>query len=70
VARYYDAVLGLIPLAFVSITAVLVVAGLTTAAAVTGGSLVAVGLVGHALFVNSPVDATAEASDTTHRPGD
>jgi len=73
-ARYYDLVLGLIPLTFVSITVALVVAGLATTTAVTGGSLVSVGLVGHAMFVNGPVDTsvdtTAQTSETTHQPAD
>lgn len=61
-ARYYDLVLGLIPLTFVSIAVVLVAAGLATTTAVTGGSLVSVGLVGHAMFVNGPVDGVDESA--------
>jgi hypothetical protein len=73
-ARYYDLVLGLIPLTFVSIAVVLVAAGLATTTAVTGGSLVSVGLVGHAMVVNGPVDSsvdtTTQATETAHQPAD
>jgi len=72
--RYYDLVLGLIPLTFVSIAVALVAAGLSTTTAVTGGSLVAVGLVGHAMFVNGPVDSSADtttgAAESGHQAAD
>jgi hypothetical protein len=68
---YYDLVLGLIPLALVSITGVLTLAGVALTVAVPVASLVAVGLMGHAMFVRAPVDslpgdapATAPARDT------
>lgn len=64
---YYDLVLGLIPLALLGIGGGLYVVGLTLTTALTIGGLVAVGLVGHALFVNGPV-SLQEARDTTSRP--
>jgi hypothetical protein len=63
---YYDLVLGLIPLALVGITGVLTVAGLSITVAVPAAATVSVGLIGHAMFVRSPVDSmptsTASAS--------
>ena len=58
---YYDIVLGLIPLALAGITGALSVAGLALTTAVPLASVVALGLVGHAMFVNAPVDTPAES---------
>lgn len=55
---YYDAILALIPLTLVGITAVLVAFGLTTTVALPAAALVAMGLMGHAMFVNSPTGTT------------
>lgn len=55
--RYYDLVLGLIPLALVGITGTLTIAGLSLTSAVPLAAVVAVGLIGHAMFVRSPVDS-------------
>ena len=53
---YYDVVLGLIPLAMAGITGTLVVAGFELTLAIPLASVVAVGLIGHAMFVRAPVD--------------
>ena len=53
---YYDIVLGLIPLAMAGITGSLVFAGFALTTAIPLASVVAVGLIGHAMFVNAPVD--------------
>lgn len=53
---YYDLILGLIPLALVGITASLLALGLDPTTAVPAASLAAVGLIGHAMFVRTPVD--------------
>lgn len=58
---YYDYILGLIPTALLGITAVLLVAGLPLTVAVPGGASVSALLVGHALFVNGPVDRVVES---------
>lgn len=63
---YYDLVLGGIPVALLGITGVLTLSGFSLTAAVSAGSVVALGLIGHAMFVNAPVDRrgveeTAEA---------
>ncbi|MFB6093726.1 MAG: hypothetical protein ABEJ77_02130 [Halanaeroarchaeum sp.] len=55
--EYYDLVLGLIPLAFIGLGGGLHVAGFALTSALTVGGLIAIALVGHALFVNGPVDA-------------
>jgi hypothetical protein len=62
---YYDFILGLIPLALVGVTGVLNVAGLAVTMAVPLGAGVAVLLVGHALFVNGPVDTGSSSSSTS-----
>ncbi len=54
--EYYDYVLGLIPLALVGVSGALSLGGLGRTPAVSAGGLLAVGLVGHALFVNAPTD--------------
>jgi len=53
---YYDYVLGLIPLALVGITAVLTLAGLSLTSAVPLGAGVSGLVVGHALFINAPIE--------------
>lgn len=58
---YYDLILGLIPLTLLGISGTLYGIGLETTIAVPLASLVAVGLVGHAMFVKSPVNITTEA---------
>ena len=59
---YYDIVLGLIPLTLLGISGGLYVAGLGVSTAVSLAGLVAVTLVGHALFVRGPTDP-APATD-------
>jgi hypothetical protein len=51
-SRYYDLILGLIPVALGGITALLA----TIAAAV------AAGLIGHGIFVNAPIDGGEPAA--------
>ena len=55
-AGYYDYVLGIIPLALLGITAVLTIVGFPLTLAVPTGASVAGLVIGHALFVNGPVD--------------
>ncbi|MFB6070749.1 MAG: hypothetical protein ABEJ76_06970 [Halanaeroarchaeum sp.] len=63
--EYYDLVLGLIPLALLGLGGGLHVAGLALTTALTIGGLFAVGLVGHALFVNGPVSLGESAPGST-----
>ncbi len=55
---YYDVVLGLIPLAMAGITGGLTLSGFELTTAIPLASVVAVGLIGHAMFVRAPVDPT------------
>lgn len=68
-ARYYDLVLGMIPLALGGVATVLTVAGFTLTTAITLASTVAVGLIGHAMFVNGPVDSTTEEAPPSDDAG-
>ncbi|MFB6222540.1 MAG: hypothetical protein ABEH86_02560 [Haloarcula sp.] len=61
---YYDVVLGLIPLAMAGITGSLLTAGVELTTAIPMASVVAVGLIGHALFVRAPVDPTPPETTT------
>ncbi|QDX41091.1 hypothetical protein [Salarchaeum sp. JOR-1] len=63
-SEYYDVILGIIPLAFFGITGGLFATGFSTTTAVLAAGLVGVSLVGHALFVNGPVDRTPDATPT------
>ncbi|RQG90577.1 hypothetical protein [Natrarchaeobius chitinivorans] len=58
---YYDIVLGLIPVALLGITAALTLVGLSMTTAIPIGAFVAMGIIGHAMFVNTPADASDEA---------
>ncbi len=59
---YYDIVLGLIPVALLGITASLSLVGLSLTAAVPIGAFVAMGIIGHAMFVNTPRTARTKPS--------
>ncbi|USZ68593.1 hypothetical protein NGM10_02350 [Halorussus salilacus] len=61
---YYDIILGLIPLSLIGITAVLSAAGISLTAAVPFAATVPVALIGHALFVNGPVDDITSTQST------
>lgn len=71
---YYDIVLGLIPLSLAGVTALLLVAGMSLSVSIPLASVVTLGLMGHAMFVNAPVSPTpadanaqqsSDASSTT-----
>ena len=65
---YYDFILGLIPLSLIGITAVLSVAGFSITSAVPFAASVPVLLIGHALFVNGPVDDVAQSTESVDSP--
>jgi hypothetical protein len=67
---YYDLVLGLIPLALAGITGFLAVLGFALTTAIPLASLVCVGLIGHAMFVNGPVDATDATEEPAYQAAD
>ena len=58
-AGYYDVVLGLIPLSLAGLTALFLTTGLSLPVAVPLASTAAIGLMGHAMFVNAPGVGTA-----------
>ncbi len=67
-AGYYDIVLGIIPVALLGITAALTVVGISLTAAVPIGAAVAIGVIGHAMFVNAPIDVVDETPATSPTP--
>ena len=58
---YYDIVLGLIPVALLGISAALTLVGLSLTAAIPIGAFVAMLIIGHAMFVNTPATGSDEA---------
>jgi hypothetical protein len=65
---YYDIVLGLIPLAMAGITGGLMAVGVALTVAIPLASVVAVALIGHAMFVRAPgagTDATGTQVDNS-----
>lgn len=58
--EYYDYVLALIPVTLLGLGAGLTAVGLSAVLAVSIASAVTIGVMGHALFVNSPVEAGSE----------
>lgn len=65
---YYDYVLGLIPATLLGITALLLLAGVGLTTAVPLASIVTAGVIGHAMFVNGPVDAPTDETPTNSAP--
>lgn len=65
---YYDIVLGLIPLSLAGLTGLLLVAGMSLSIAVPVASTIAVGLMGHAMFINGPVGSPTEGSTDASTP--
>ena len=61
---YYDLVLGLIPFGLGTIAAALMLLGYELTVAVPVGSVFAIGLICHAMFVRTPTDAVPQAEGT------
>jgi hypothetical protein len=61
---YYDLILGLIPLSLIGVTGVLSVVGFSLTSAVPLAASIPVALIGHALFVNGPVENPQSTPDT------
>lgn len=57
---YYDYVLALIPVSFLGVASAGILAGLDPMMSVPLGGLVAIGLIGHAMFVNNPTNPLPE----------
>jgi hypothetical protein len=64
---YYDFVLGVIPLALFGLGGGLFAAGFPLELGLTVGGLLAIALIGHAIFVNAPV-SSGSAPRRTDRP--
>lgn len=60
---YYDLILGLIPLSLIGVTGILSLAGFSLTAAVPLAASIPAALIGHALFVNSPVSETPSSAE-------
>jgi hypothetical protein len=65
---YYDYVLGFIPFALLGITGALTVAGVGLTTAVPVAASVSALAIGHALFVNAPVDAPSPTTEVAPAP--
>ena len=65
-AGYYDIVLGLIPVALLGVTAALSIVGVSVTSAVPIGALFAIGLIGHAMFVNAPIDSEEDGTASNY----
>lgn len=53
--EYYDLVLGSIPVSLIGGTGALVSLGIAWSSAISIASLIAIGVIAHALFINVPV---------------
>jgi len=66
---YYDLVLGLVPLGLGTIAAAMMLLGYEPTVALPTGSVFAIALIGHAMFVRTPTDAAPEGESTRgHAP--
>lgn len=61
---YYDLILGLIPLSLIGVTGVLSVVGFSLTSAVPLAASISVAFIGHALFVNGPVESAQSTPDS------
>lgn len=64
--RYYDLILGSIPLALFGVPGLFYLAGFQFTTAVLFGGLIATGIVGHGLFIKaptSPIPTSPSAND-------
>lgn len=66
---YYDYVLGLIPAALLAVPIALSVFGIPLSVAVSVGGVASALLIGHAMFVNGPVDEPREVPDAAATSG-
>jgi membrane-bound ClpP family serine protease len=67
--NYYDLVLGLIPLSLAGLTALFLLGGLSMSLSVPLASIAAIGVIGHAMFVNGPATAGPPRSTDAHAGG-
>lgn len=64
---YYDFVLAFIPISLLGVTGLLAGLGFTLTLAVPLGATVAAGLIGHAMFVQAPIDASERPAPAADR---
>lgn len=69
-AGYYDAILALIPGVLIGLTATLMLVGLSYTHAVPVAALASFALIGHAMFVRTPVPAVDSVPQTSSSIGD
>jgi hypothetical protein len=67
---YYDAVLGLIPVVFGGVTGGFLALGFGLMVAIPFGGLGAIALIGHAMFVNGPNDASPQSTSAINASAD
>jgi len=68
-AGYYDLVLGLVPLGLGVVAGALTLLGYEPTVAIPAGSVFAIALIGHAMFVRAPTDAAPEGESARgHAP--
>jgi hypothetical protein len=60
--EYYDVVLGLIPVVFGGVAGGFLALGFGLMVAIPFGGLGAIAVIGHAMFVNSPTDASIQSA--------
>ena len=68
--EYYDAVLGLIPVVFGGVTGGFLALGFGLMVAIPFGGLGAIALIGHAMFVNDPTDASTQSTSAINASPD
>lgn len=66
---YYDLVLGLIPLSLAGISGVLVATGMALTLAIPLAGVIAIALIGHAMFVRTPVSEAAPSAPSGRNAG-
>lgn len=66
--EYYDLILGIIPVSLIGITAALTVVGLSITIAVPIAAIVSVLVIGHAMFVNTPIAGEQRERTATASP--
>lgn len=67
-SAYYDQILAAIPLVLLTIPALLFLSGVTLTTAVSVGSLPAIGIMGHAMFVRAPTDTESNEGSNDPTP--
>jgi hypothetical protein len=64
--EYYDVVLGLIPVVFGGVAGGFLALGFGLMVAIPFGGLGAIAVIGHAMFVNGPTDASIQSASAVN----